>query len=133
MDVKYLVVHCSGLPIGQLPSAEDIHQYHRNKNGWVGIGYHAVIRHDGTIENGRPPYWQGAHVKGHNHESIGVCLIGRGMNEFTDEQFESLWDVLQQWREMFPDAEVVGHGDLDTAKYYCPGFDVRAWWYRINT
>ena len=55
--------------------------------GWDGIGYHKIILRDGTIENGRPEYWMGAHVKGKNNKSLGVCLIGR--NQFTNRQFNS--------------------------------------------
>ena len=61
--------------------------------GWDGIGYHKVILRSGEIENGRPEYWVGAHVKGENDVSLGVCLIGR--DEFTNEQFSSLKKVLE--------------------------------------
>ena len=40
---------------------------------------------NGKIENGRPEYWIGAHVKGKNEISLGVCLIGR--DNFTNKQF----------------------------------------------
>ena len=51
-------------------------------NGWDGIGYHKVILRSGIIENGRPEFWIGAHVKGLNKSSLGVCLIGSKI--FTD-------------------------------------------------
>ena len=56
--------------------------------GWDGIGYHKIILRNGNIQNGRPEYWVGAHVKGLNKISLGVCLIGR--KKFTDNQFKSL-------------------------------------------
>ena len=46
------------------------------KFGWDGIGYHKVIKRSGKVENGHPEYWIGAHVKGKNSISLGVCLIG---------------------------------------------------------
>ena len=55
--------------------------------GWNGIGYHKVILRNGEIQDGRPEYWIGAHVKGKNTVSLGVCLIGR--DEFTKNQFDS--------------------------------------------
>ena len=58
------------------------------------VGYHKIIRRSGKIENGRPEYWIGAHVKGKNHISLGVCLIGR--DHFTNEQFSSLENVLRK-------------------------------------
>ena len=63
--------------------------------GWDGIGYHKVI-HNGTIENGRPEFWIGAHTW-KNHLSLGVCLIGK--NKFTNEQFSSLENVLIGWKK----------------------------------
>ena len=129
MDVKYLVVHQSDSPDDMYVDAPMIHVWHLQRQ-FSGIGYHYVILRSGFIEGGRPEYWQGAHVKGHNHESLGICLIGR--NEFTREQYSTLRILLSQTLACHPDAEVVGHGDLDTAKYYCPGFDVRAWWANLT-
>ncbi len=125
MDIRYLVVHCSDSPNGRDDSAEDIHRWHLDR-GWSGIGYHAVVRLDGTVELGRPPYWQGAHVRKHNHHSLGVCLIGT--NEFTTEQFRSLESLLLAWQSVHPDALIVGHRDLDDRGKTCPNFDVHAWW-----
>jgi N-acetylmuramoyl-L-alanine amidase len=90
-------------------------------NSWDGIGYHAVIRRSGLVEMGRPEYWSGAHVKGHNHESLGVCLIGR--DQYTNNQLESLRQLLRDWKSKYPSAEILGHRDLDSGKT-CPNFDV---------
>lgn len=125
MNVRYLVVHCADTPNDGQFTAADIHDWHKER-GWDGIGYHAVIRRDGTREAGRPPYWPGAHVRGHNHESLGVCLIGR--DEFTPAQMLALAELLREWSRAHPEAEVVGHRDLDSHKT-CPNFDARAWWY----
>ena len=62
-NIKLLVVHCSDTEDKQNLSAFDIHKMHL-KFGWDGIGYHKVINRSGKIENGRPEYWTGAHVKG---------------------------------------------------------------------
>jgi N-acetyl-anhydromuramyl-L-alanine amidase AmpD len=56
-------------------SSEEIHKWHL-ANGWAGIGYHYVIRKDGTIERGRPRDTIGAHSYGHNKTSIGINLVG---------------------------------------------------------
>lgn len=123
MNIKYLVVHCADTPNNREVSAEEIHRWHKEQ-GWDGIGYHAVIRRSGLIENGRPEYWAGAHVKGHNSKSIGVCLVGR--DQYTKEQLESLRILLRGWKAKYPDAEVLGHCDLDPGKT-CPNFDVKHW------
>lgn len=123
MEVKYLVVHCADTPDDKEFTAEDIHRWHKER-GWDGIGYHSVIQRSGAIQMGRPPYWSGAHVRDYNAESLGVCLIGQ--DKFTDDQMRSLIDVLRVWKRKHPDAEIVGHCDLDSCKT-CPNFDVKQW------
>ena len=124
--IKYLVVHCSASPQGRGDNAETIHRWHRER-GWDGIGYHRVILENGNTEHGRPCYWNGAHVRGHNHESIGVCLIGEG-GDATEQQLDSLRMVIGDLLDEHPSATVVGHCDLDSNKPNCPGFNVGDWW-----
>lgn len=126
MNIKKIVVHCSASPQGRGDNAETIHRWHL-KRGWWGIGYTEVILESGEIEHGRPPYWPGAHVNGHNEHSIGVCLIGLG-GDATRDQLQSLRYYITTILEKFPAAEILGHCDLDSNKSYCPGFDVKAWW-----
>lgn len=127
-DVKYLVVHCSDSPNephdGRLDTAEDIHLWHKQR-GWSGIGYHFVIREDAVLERGRPTYWKGAHVSGHNHESLGIMLFG--IDKFSDGQLDLLRELLEELSPKFPNAEIVGHYELDPRKT-CPNFNVREWW-----
>ena len=66
--------------------------------GWDGIGYHKVINSDGEIEDGRPEYWVGAHVRGLNDCSLGVCLIGK--SKFNTHQMESLKIILKEWKKI---------------------------------
>lgn len=124
-NIKYLVVHCSDTPDNEPLTAIDIHAMHLGF-GWHGVGYHRVINRTGIIEQGRPDYWIGAHVYGHNEISLGVCLIGR--SEFTDAQFRSLEEVLRIWTEQYPKAEVVGHRDFEYTEKTCPNFDAKKWW-----
>lgn len=128
-NIKYLVVHCSDTPDNEPLTARDIHAMHLGF-GWHGVGYHRVINRTGVIENGRPDYWIGAHVYGHNEISLGVCLIGR--TQFTDMQFASLETVLREWTQRFPNAEVVGHRDFDNTEKTCPNFDAKQWWKSLN-
>jgi N-acetyl-anhydromuramyl-L-alanine amidase AmpD len=124
MDIQYIVVHCSDTPNGRYHTAEDIHRWHLER-GWDGIGYHSVIRTDGQVDQGRPKYWIGAHASPFNHNSIGVCLIGR--DEFSDEQWRSLTGLIHALTLEYPKAQVVGHRDLNPHKT-CPNFDVVSWW-----
>ena len=121
MAIQYLVVHCSDTPNDRDIGARDIHAWHKDR-GWDGIGYHAVIRRSGEIERGRPVYWSGAHVRDFNRVSLGVCLIGR--DSFTYEQTEALRELLSEWKHKYPEAEVVGHRDLDPRKT-CPNKDIK--------
>ena len=122
--IKLLVVHCSDTENSQDLTAIDIHKMHLDF-GWDGIGYHKIIRRSGKIENGRPEYWIGAHVKGKNEISLGVCLIGR--DKFTKRQFKSLEQILKRWKTIYPDAKILGHRDAVNTKKTCPNFDVISW------
>lgn len=91
-----IVIHHTGNPEDDDLSAEEIHESHQNK-GWAGIGYHYVIRKDGTIEQGRPIETIGAHAYGENWHTIGIHVCGNfELAEPTDEQIESL-AVLVAW------------------------------------
>ncbi len=77
-----IVVHHSAS--ADVPAAE-IHAWHLVR-GWAGIGYHFVIRKDGSIERGRPQQAVGAHAgKKCNEHSIGICLCGNFMKELPSE------------------------------------------------
>ena len=123
-NIELLIVHCSDTKDTNEIGAIDIHKMHLNF-GWDGIGYHKIIRRSGKIENGRPEYWIGAHVKGKNHISLGVCLIGR--DHFTNEQFSSLENVLRKWKILYPKAKILGHCDTGDTTKTCPNFDVVNW------
>ena len=123
-DIKFLVVHCSDTENNANLKAIDIHKMHL-QFGWEGIGYHKIILRSGKIENGRPEYWIGAHVKGLNTVSLGVCMIGR--NNFLDVQYEALKLVLKEWKQKYPNAIIKGHRDATKTSKTCPNFDVINW------
>ena len=118
------MVHCSDTEDDEKLNARDIHKMHLGF-GWDGIGYHKVINRSGKIENGRPEFWVGAHVKGQNESSLGVCLIGR--YKFTKKQFLSLEKILRKWKHIYPKARIIGHRDIGNTKKTCPNFDVITW------
>ncbi len=123
-DIQYLVVHCSDTPDNELIGAAQIHDMHLGF-GWHGVGYHRIINRQGLVEHGRPDYWQGAHVYGHNEISLGVCLIGR--SSFSTAQFDALEKVLRDWRAAYPSAAICGHRDFSYTDKTCPNFDVAQW------
>ena len=131
-DTTYIVIHCSQTrPSQKDVDARMIDRWHRER-GWLKIGYGGVIKRDGTYEQGRKDDAIQAHVKGYNHTSFGLCLVGGALEEdwklpednFTAEQWESLKEQLTRLVKLYPDARIVGHRDLDPNKF-CPSFDVR--------
>ena len=128
-NIKLLIVHCSDTPDDTDIGAEQIHQMHLNF-GWDGIGYHKIIRRNGEIENGRTEFWIGAHVKGKNKKSLGVCLIGKKV--FTHDQFKSLKNILIAWKLKYPKASILGHCDSTKTNKTCPNFNVKDWCLKNN-
>jgi N-acetylmuramoyl-L-alanine amidase len=129
-ETKYIVIHCSATPPDMDIGVEEIRKWHKAR-GWRDVGYHDVIRRDGVIEEGRQVNEIGAHVKGYNKQSVGVCLVG-GVDDdnspernFTEKQYKSLKRILRFYMALFPDAIIVGHNDLDKHKA-CPSFKVDA-------
>lgn len=132
-DITKIIVHCAATKPSMNIGAEEIRQWHIERD-WIDIGYHYVIRRDGEIEKGRDVMQAGAHAKGHNFSSIGVCLIG-GINEdhepddnYTLKQYNSLIQLVKFLEMTFNTSELLGHRDLDGVTKACPCFDVRAWY-----
>lgn len=123
-NIQFLIIHCSDTSDDEYVTAEDIHQMHINF-GWDGIGYHKIIEKDGSIKNGRPEFWIGAHTKGINSISLGVCMIGR-LN-FSQNQYKSLKNVIFKWKVKYPEAKILGHRDAIVTEKTCPNFNVELW------
>lgn len=100
-------------------------------NGWNGIGYHHVVRLDGSIERGRPEEQAGAHCIGHNAHSIGVVYVGgleadgkTPADTRTPAQKEALVQLLRRLKARYPGAVIRSHRDF--AAKACPCFDATA-------
>ena len=139
-NIDTIIVHCAatrprwgeGQPVEW--KRDQIDAWHRDR-GWNGIGYHYVIDRDGATATGRPVEAVGAHVKGHNAGSIGICLIGGHgsaatdafADNYTPEQDAALRALIDDLKGRFPSiTKVAGHNDFTTAKA-CPGFKVGEW------
>lgn len=131
--INLIVIHCAATRPSMDVGADTIKEWHLQR-GFNDIGYHFVIRRDGKTEKGRPLDKIGAHVKGHNTHSIGICLVGgvseedytKAENNFTQAQWHELKRLLKMLRQNWPDAKIVGHRDLDPHKA-CPSFSVKDW------
>jgi len=129
-SIKEVIVHCSATPPRRDVNVDDIRRWHKGR-GWSDIGYHFVITRSGLVQNGRPIKFVGAHCKGRNRRSIGVCLVGgvsaSGKPEanFTFAQYASLLELFHEI-DFRMDRHLPVKGHRDFAKKACPSFDIHA-------
>ena len=129
--IKFLVVHCSATRCNASFTVDQLRRCHLQR-GFTDIGYHYYITRDGTIHPCRPKDQPGAHTRGFNLHSIGICYEG-GLDEQsvptdtrTPEQRAALLDLLQGLKREYPHAEIVGHYQLSASVHKaCPCFDAR--------
>ena len=126
-NINKIIVHCSATPEGKAFSVDDIRRWHLQR-GFADIGYHFVIYLDGSVHVGRPLAKAGAHCKGHNAHSVGVCYIGgceahsqKPKDTRTGEQKRSLVWLITELLQQFPNASVHGHKEF--ANKACPSFN----------
>jgi len=120
--INKLIVHCSDTPNDRFVSVDDIRKWHVEENGWSDIGYHYVIYRNGDVKQGRSVSIIGAHCRGQNKDSIGVCLIGR--DDFTPYQKQALNNLYTTLDGCYPSLKIFGHRDFTDTKT-CPNFDVK--------
>lgn len=132
-EIKKIIVHCS---MSEWGDKDEIDRWHRER-GWDEIGYHFVILNgyskstkkfsylnDGLVEEGRTLNKPGAHCKGHNQDSIGICLIGK--YHFTSRQLlATLPQLLYHCMKVFKlePEDIYGHYELNERKT-CPNIDM---------
>lgn len=128
-NINKIIIHCSATPEGKEFSVDDIRRWHLQR-GFADIGYHFVIYLDGSVHVGRPLAKAGAHCKGYNAHSVGVCYIGgceahsqKPKDTRTEEQKRSLVRLITELRQQFPNASVHGHREF--ANKACPSFNAR--------
>jgi len=139
-SVKNIIVHCAATPDGDDRfNAQDIDNWHRERGFkrakriqescnpvFDSIGYHFVIDIDGSIEGGRALNETGAHCRGYNTSSIGICMIGSQC--FTQAQWDCLTMTVNTLNLMFGRRlDIKGHRDMPNVRKTCPGFDVATW------
>lgn len=129
-EIRDIIVHCSATPAGRDVGAAEIRGWHVRDRGFSDIGYHFVVRLDGSIERGRALDVAGAHCRGHNACSVGVCYIGgldtggAASDTRTPAQRKALRRLIGDLKRSFPGVTVYGHRDF--APKECPCFDARS-------
>ncbi|MBP1615132.1 MAG: N-acetylmuramoyl-L-alanine amidase [Bacteroidetes bacterium] len=140
--INCIVLHCSATREDRVLTPEMLEDIHRRR-GFRGTGYHCYIRKDGTVVNTRPIELAGAHARGHNAHSIGICYeggldaTGHPKDTRTLEQREALRLLVSQLLKRFRSSYVCGHRDLspdlngdgvvepEEWVKQCPCFDVK--------
>lgn len=141
--IDEIIIHCSATPPGWMKgntTAEkvaEIRRWHVEERGWSDIGYHYAVDLDGTVVSGRPIEKTGAHTKGRNANSIGICLIGgkggtandKFEDNFTQAQANALRTLIAGLKREYPSIEKIS-GHNQWAAKACPCFNAPAWYAR---
>ena len=130
---KFIAIHVSATRPSDNTTAADIDAMHKAR-GWKGIGYNYFIQRDGTVEEGREPDEQGAHVSGYNEIALGICMAGgvkedgiTPENNMTESQWASLDYLVGRRLRAYTSAVVQGHRDFPQVAKECPCFDAIKW------
>lgn len=103
-------------------TAEQIHNWHL-ANGWSGIGYHFLVRKDGSIHEGRPLDVLGAHCLNNNSDSIGICFEGNYEIEkdMPNAQYQSGVELVKYLMKKYNLTNKSIYGHKDAMSTDCPG------------
>ncbi len=144
-QITTLIIHCAATPNGRPHTIDDIDFWHgpdriargkrpfkrqpeaikKHRSNLEHIGYHFAIAIDGSILIGRHLTEVGAHCRGHNDKSVGICLFGS--DKFSAEQWYNLRLLSKGLQYELPNlTNIYGHNDLASYKT-CPGFSVQEW------
>jgi len=132
--VDTIIVHCTATPFGRDVDANDIDKMHLARWGRTsGIGYHYLVKEDGTLEKGRWADNIGAHAKGKNNGSIGIAYSG-GLDSNLDvvedglstKQRETLVTTLKTLKDLYnvKISNIVGHKEIKGVHKACPCMDM---------
>jgi N-acetyl-anhydromuramyl-L-alanine amidase AmpD len=125
--IELIVIHCSATRCDRRFSLEDLIACHDARFGFT--GYHWYITKDGTTYQTRHEQLVGAHAKGYNQHSIGICYEGgltpdgEPADTRTPQQKAALKRLLKDLRSKYPEARILGHRDLPNVSKSCPCFD----------
>ena len=142
--IDMIVVHCSGSRCNHPYTVEQLRHDHVEVNGWFDIGYHYYITRDGKVHECRPVERMGAHARGANANSIGICYEGgldkngKAKDTRTDAQKKSMRELVQDICHRHDIIDILGHRDTSPDKNgngivekcewmkECPCFDVKS-------
>lgn len=123
-----IILHCTATPDGRHVDVDTIRSWHR-KRGWSDIGYHYVIYLDGSVHAGRDVAKAGAHVVGHNADTIGVVYVGgtdaggKAKDTMNAAQETAFVNLVKHLRDQYGPLTLHGHNEY--AAKACPSFNVK--------
>ena len=126
--LKTIFIHCSASDNPDHDNIETIRSWHVEGNGWSDIGYHSFINKKGEAFAGRSIEKRGAGVKGHNSDSIHICISGFLI--FKDAQFDTCVKEIEWLIEQYGPLDVVPHRTM--ADKECPVFDMMEIYKRLK-
>jgi N-acetyl-anhydromuramyl-L-alanine amidase AmpD len=121
-QINSIVIHCSDSDIPGHDDISVIREWHTKERGWSDVGYHFFVKSNGEIQKGRPTYKVGAHCRGMNANSIGICLHGR--DEFSNDQFKALSDLVSSLLVEHDILVTQVYGHYHFSNKTCPNFNV---------
>lgn len=135
--INKIVIHCTATQEGRQVTKEDLFNWHVKERGWSDIGYHFFIDLEGETHECRPIEKTGAHTKGNNFDSIGICYAGGMDKDFkqpkdtrTEAQKEALDELLCTLKTLYTEVRIYGHRDFSTKA--CPSFDAKTEYENIS-
>lgn len=135
-NIKYIVLHCTAT--NQKAKVSSIQNYWKTALGWKSPGYHVIITPSGNKVCLAQDHQICNGVAGYNTQSLHVSYIGgidakgKGLDNRTPAQKQAMYEVVKEWTEKYPDAEVLGHRDFAGVHKECPSFEARKWWQTVN-
>src|SRR5690606_12682972 len=135
--IEFLVWHCTASDRRDqvtYDAIEDLHtspstkkiiwgKYKTQGKNFDQIGYHYLTSPQGIIYPGRDEGNQGAHALGHNHNSLGLALMGDV--EFSELQINShiLLTMGLMKKYNLDSTKVLGHYETDIHGKTCPNIN----------
>ena len=126
--IDLIVIHCSATRCNRRYTVMQLIRDHRDRFGFT--GYHYYITRNGTVYQTRHEQLVGAHARGYNQHSLGVCYEGgldaqgKPADTRTPRQKRAMQELLDRLKKEHPDAVIVGHRDLPGVKKDCPCYNV---------
>ena len=120
--IHRIFIHCSASDYAQHDNIATMKQWHLAR-GFSDVGYHFFIQKNGTLEYGRDIEKTPAAQKGHNLNTLAICLHGLKEEKFTKAQFDTLRKLAEQIEHNYENISF--HGHCEVSSKACPVFDYR--------